>query len=194
MNNLLNNAMISAILHRHSMRVYKQDTIPGDVLNAVLACGLSAPSGMNRQPWHISVLNDQSLMDEMNQVILAEACKDPVYASMLKDGYHVFHHAPALLVISAKADDIWSEIDCGLLAGNMFLAANSLGLGACVIGFMRFLFTSSQADHYLKCLRVPEGHQALFGFILGYPEDSGQAKLPYQLSMTDDQKGKITYL
>lgn len=190
----LNNAMITAILQRRSLRAYKPDQVPESALAAILSCGLSAPSGMNRQPWHISVVNDQSLIEEMHQAILTEVRRDPAYAAILTEGFHVFHRAPLVLVVSVKTDDIWGEVDGGLLAGNMFLAANSLGLGACVIGFMRFLFTGSQADIYLRRLRVPAGNKVLFGLTLGYPADDAEVKPPYQLSLTEAQQGKITYL
>lgn len=190
----LNNATITTILQRRSLRAYRPDQVPEPVLEVILSSGLSAPSGMNRQPWHISVVNDQSLIEDMHQVILAEVQRDPAYAAILSEGFHVFHHAPLLLVVSVKADDIWGEIDGGLLAGNMFLAANSLGLGACIIGFIRFLFTSPEADVYLQRLQVPAGYKVLFGLVLGYPAESAEVKPPHQLSLTEAQQDKITYL
>jgi hypothetical protein len=73
---------------------------------------------------------------------------------MLSDPqFHVFHHAPVLIVISGIRQGTYIAEDCALAAQNMMLAAFGQGLGTCWIGF---------SQGYLN---TPEGKQAL-----GIPE------------------------
>ena len=44
---------------RRSIRKYKKDPVPTEVLDRVLAAGLNAPSGKNRQNWRFFVLTEK---------------------------------------------------------------------------------------------------------------------------------------
>ena len=43
---------------RRSVRSYKQDPIPEDILKKVLNAARIAPSGSNRQPWYFIIIKD----------------------------------------------------------------------------------------------------------------------------------------
>ena len=69
---------------------------------------------------------------------------------MLTDpDFHIFYHAPALILISAVADRPGAIEDCALAAQNLMLAAVAHGLGSCWIGLAQ------------PWLRLPEGKAAL---------------------------------
>jgi len=54
----------------------------------------------------------------------------------------------------------FSQVDCGLLGGNMVLSAWSMGIGSCCLGSpIRFMQTGPEAAGYLKRLNIPEGYQ-----------------------------------
>ena len=47
------NETLTTILTRRSIRNYKPEQIPNDILKQIIEAGLYAPSAMGRQPWHI---------------------------------------------------------------------------------------------------------------------------------------------
>ncbi|MGD0531296.1 MAG: nitroreductase family protein [Methyloceanibacter sp.] len=49
----------------------------------------------------------------------------------------IFHHAPVLIVISAREPSHWPVEDCSLAVENLMLAAYAAGLGTCWIGLAR---------------------------------------------------------
>jgi len=61
--------VINAIKKRRSVRNYKSDEIPEEVLNKLLNAMRLAPSGKNRQPWKFIVVRDKAMKAK-----LADAC------------------------------------------------------------------------------------------------------------------------
>jgi len=55
-----------AILQRKSIRAYKKDPVPKKVLEEILEIALRAPSGLNTQPWEITVVGGQALEEIRN--------------------------------------------------------------------------------------------------------------------------------
>ena len=71
----------------------------------------------------------------------------------------------------------FSQVDCGLLGGNMVLSAWSMGIGSCCLGSpIRFMQTGPEAAGYLKRLNIPEGYQLLYCIAFGYPDEAPAAK------------------
>ncbi|MEO0189831.1 MAG: nitroreductase family protein, partial [candidate division WOR-3 bacterium] len=58
------------IRKRRSVRKYRPDPIPEDVLNRILDAGRIAPSAKNIQPWKFIVIKDPE-----NKKKVAEACR-----------------------------------------------------------------------------------------------------------------------
>ena len=65
----------------------------------------------------------------------------------------------------------------GLLAENMMLAANSMGLGSVCLGSpVRFIETSPQRDAVLSKLGFSEGYELCVCIAFGYPAEAPAAK------------------
>lgn len=190
------NPIINAILHRHSVRQYKPDVVPESVLNTILASGLSAPSALNKQSWHITVITRKALIDEMSAAIMEQAKDSPIFERIRSQHahYHVFHQAPVVLMISGEVDDPRADINTGFLLGNVFLAAESLGVSACPIGFARFLFEGKSKEDYLAKLLIPNGYFPVLGFTLGYKQDDAEIKPPHALEIVQSREDKVTWL
>jgi nitroreductase len=73
-----------------------------------------------------------------------------------------------VIMISGEDNNQWVKTDCGLAAGNMFLAACSMGLGACVVGSPDMLFATPKKEEIKKELGVPEGYSHICTVTLGY--------------------------
>ena len=59
---------LDAIAQRRSIRKFKPDPIPDEVLQKILNAGIQAPSGKNRQPWHFTVVK-QDQRSEMVRIL-----------------------------------------------------------------------------------------------------------------------------
>ena len=58
-----------ALLTRRSIRRYKADPIPEDVLKEILEAGLSAPSAINLQHWYFVAVQDPDALEEVRQIM-----------------------------------------------------------------------------------------------------------------------------
>ena len=63
------NEVINTIMARRSIRQYLDKPVEHEKLAAVVHAGINAPSGMNRQPWIIRVVENQQLIAEVNEVL-----------------------------------------------------------------------------------------------------------------------------
>ena len=52
------NAVVEAIMSRRSIRKYKDQPVEREKLETIVNCGINAPSGMNRQPWQVRVVDN----------------------------------------------------------------------------------------------------------------------------------------
>lgn len=168
------NETIKTILNRRSCRAYKDEQISNEELSFILDCGLSAPSAMNSQDWHFTVIQNKDLIDEMNMQI-KKILPQPAKERMLSrnngnENYSMFYFAPTVIIISGFNDDNYSQINCSLATQNMCLAAESLDIGSCVIGFAAMLFHSPKREEYIKKLNIPDNYKPLYAVCFGYKD------------------------
>ncbi len=57
--------MIDAILARRSIRKYTDEPVSDEHIRAILEAAMSAPSGMNRKPWHFVAVTDREKLDRL---------------------------------------------------------------------------------------------------------------------------------
>ncbi len=167
------NAVIETILSRRSVRKYKPQVVNRDTMQVILECGINAPNGQNKQSWEIRVVDNPEFINGVTEVFKKEnpnAAKDPNFKNM-------FRNASTVVFIANDTSYDMSQIDCGLLGGNMILSAWSMGIGTCCLGGpARFLTTSPAAAEYLKKLDIPEGYKLLYCIAFGYPDETPAAK------------------
>ncbi len=169
---LNSNAVINAIMERRSIRKYLDKPVEHEKLEIVVRCGINAPSGMNRQPWIVRVVENQQLINDVTEVYKKENAeqvkRDPTFKNM-------FRNAPNLICVCTPKNG--GDLDAGLLGENMMLAAQSLGLGTCCLGGpVRFLNSHPKAKFFLDKLDIPEGYQLNYILAIGYPDESPAAK------------------
>lgn len=172
------NQTIETILNRRSYRAYQSKQITSDELSAILDCGLNAPSAMNSQSWHFTVIQNKGVIDWMNTQI-KELLPQPAKERMIarndgKEDFSVFYNAPTVFIVSGLKDDNYSTINCGLATQNMCLAAESLGVGSCIIGFAAFLFNAPQSEQYIRELGISEEYKPLYAVCFGYKNMQAQ--------------------
>ncbi len=166
---------LDTIRHRRAVRDYKPEPVTPSLLRQLIWAASWAPSDMNEQPCHFTIVTDAALLDEISARSKSRALDDVAtmprpghFRDLLKDPhFHIFYHAPALVVISAPADGHWTAANCALAAQNLMLAALELGLGSCWIGFAQG-WLNTEDGHQL--LGLPRHSQVIAPIIVGHPK------------------------
>lgn len=183
------NDTLKIIAERFSCRRFT-DQIPGEKeLMAIAQAGIQAPSGMNRQYWHVIIVKDKSIIDEMDvegMKILASMENKAMYERIMERGGKLFYNAPCMIVVAIKeAFPKGAElIDCGIVAQNIVLAASSLGVANMHCGFAGLAFAGSKGTEFKSRLQFPEGYECGIGILLGYAAGTFPPHVPNQEKIT----------
>ena len=166
------NPVLSAIMARRSVRRYLDKPVEHEKLELVARAGINAPSGMNRQPWAVRVVESQELIARVNEVYVQENADQVKRDANFKN---MFRNAPNIICVCSP--DKGGDLDAGLLGENMMLAAQALGLGTCCLGGpVRFINGSEKARFFLDALDIPEGYRLNYILAIGYPDEQPDAK------------------
>ena len=163
---------IRTIMARRSIRSYKSNPVSRDTLDVILNCGINSANAMNRQSWEIRVVDNASLIDSVTRAFLRvnpKMANTPGFVNM-------FRNSPAVIFIANETASGMSQIDCGLLGGNIMIAATSLGLGTCCLGGPIAFLKSDEGKFFLDKLAFSEGYELLYAIAIGYPAESPEAK------------------
>ncbi|MGN0144281.1 MAG: nitroreductase family protein [Clostridium sp.] len=161
MNEVLNN-----ILTRRSVRSFKNEQIKDEELEVILKAGIYAPSGMNRQSWQFTVVQNKEKLKELAKVIREELGRD--------EGYN-FYAPPTLIMLSNERDNTNGLADCSCALENIFLMANSLGIGSCWINQLKTICDNERVRNLLNDLGIPKNHIVWGMAAIGYPAHQGPA-------------------
>lgn len=157
-------ALEKVISERRSIRKYSEQTVSRDVIDRIVSNGLKAPSGMNRQSYELRIVNDPKLIEAISRSV------NPTKKS-------IFLGAPAVIFIANGTSYDLSQVDCGLLAENIMLSAESLGLGTCCMGApIRQMKASENCAEFIEKLGFSKGYNLLIAVALGYPDESPAAR------------------
>ncbi len=172
--------------YRRSVRHYKPDAVPHDVLLQVLEEGRYSPTGSNTQSVRYIVL-EQDKMQYMKLAAealwqSAQASGQPptkvvekIYQGSCNNEDKLFHGAPAVvLILDTERRSNYSN--AYIAASRIELMAQSLGLGTCYIGL--FLHAMAYNPKIAELLDLPEGYQVQAVLTIGYPEDQYQRTVP----------------
>ena len=167
------NPVLSTMMARRSIRKYLDKPVEHEKLEVIVRAGINAPSGMNRQPWIVRVVEDQQLIASVNEVY-KQANAEQVQRD--KDFKNMFRNAPTLICVCTPAQG-GGELDAGLLGENMMLAAQALGLGTCCLGGpVRWLLSNEKAKFFIDRLDIPADYKLNYIIAIGYPDEQPEAK------------------
>ncbi len=171
---------LDLIMTRRSIRKFKPDQIPDDLITRIIRAGTYAPSALALQPWAFIIIQDQHFLE-----MVSEYCK-PIMISLLKDahdgmsdefrrllmsgGYSIYYHAPTVIMVIGKTESRFREIDCSLCAENMMLAAHALGIGSCWIGSTEVAYDNPEI---MAGFQIPDGYSPVGTIVFGYPDENG---------------------
>ena len=171
--------VMDAIHKRRSVRDFASNAVDRTVLHQIIDAAIQAPSAINEQPWRFTVVQEQPTLDRISsraKALLLSAPSGSLPArlqDMLRNpDFQIFYHAPALVVISARADGPWMIEDCALAAENLMLAACAAGLGTCWIGFAQAWLQTPDGK---KALNLPPECLPVAPIIVGRPRTAAPA-------------------
>jgi nitroreductase len=150
------------ITKRYSVRSYKSEDIPSDVMNKVLEAARLAPTAANRQSFKVFVIKTSGFKDELKKIYSRDWFSQPPYVIAvcgIPEGNWI-----------RRDGKNYVDVDAAIVMDHIILAAADLGLGTCWIG----AFDPNAAREFLE---LPENMEPIVFTPLGYPADSPDSKI-----------------
>ncbi len=149
------------IAQRYSVRAYKPNDVPSNMIDKILEAARLAPTAANRQSFKLFVIKTAGFKDE------------------LKNIYHQewFTQAPYVIGICGIPEGNWirkdgknyADVDSAIVMDHVILAATNMGLGTCWIG----AFDPNAARKFLE---LPQEMEPIAFTPIGYPADHVRMK------------------
>ena len=172
MANIILNAVTDAILSRRTVRSFTDEPLTEDEKNTLLECALWAPSARNLQRCFVRVLSDMNALDELNADFKDTVGWDtPAYTRW--DVNPVYQTAPSLFFIFADGPD---PMNGGIMAENICIAAQGLGLNSCIIGSVGALFETEKGEKWKERLNVPSDGAFVVSVAVGHGNEDPEPK------------------
>ena len=138
-------SVMDAILERRSVRSYSPERLEQATIRTLLEAAMWAPTAVHEEPWAFVIVRDmaalKSLSDRAKTIFAADARRthadqaSHLLEILAKPDFNIFYNAGTLIILCGRAKGPFVVADCWLAAQNLMLAACSMGLGSCVIGF-----------------------------------------------------------
>ena len=164
------NEIIRAMEERRSIRSFKPEMPPKEVLQQIVEAGLYAASGKGQQAAIVVAVTNKALRDK-----LAEENRRIAGAP---EGSDPFYGAPAVLVVLGRKDWPTHVYDGSLVMGNLLLAAHALGLGSIWIHRAKEEFEEPEYQQLLKDLGVEGEWEGIGHCAVGYLNGEAPAHAP----------------
>jgi len=175
------NQIIQNMLDRRSARAFQTQQLKEEELQLILTAGLSAASANNSQPWHLTVIQDQEILNwivEKNKDKMRQSENPEVVQRANDPNTHNFYHAPTVVILSADQNRVYGKPDCANVATQMSLAAHSLDIGSCYVASFMQAFTGEQMQQLIEKVKIPQGYQPFLSLALGYCKGEPSAAKP----------------
>ena len=154
------NEIIRAMKERRSIRKFKPDMPPKEMIDQIIEAGLYAASGRNEQ----AVITIAVTNKEVRDKLMKDNCKIGGWS----ESYDPFYGAPVILIVLGRKDRITYVYDGSLVIGNMMLAAHSLGLGSIWIHRAKEEFETEEYQALLRELGVEGEWEGIGHCAVGY--------------------------
>lgn len=162
---------LSLVNSRQSDRAYDADrSVEPDKLERILEAGRLAPSACNAQPWKFVVITDKELAMKVGKAAAGLgmnkfARQAPVHILIVEESANI----TSLLGGKVK-NKHFPLIDIGIVAAHLTLAAESEGLGSCIIGWF-------DEKEIKRLTGIPDSKRLLLDIVIGYPVKEKRKKI-----------------
>ncbi|MCW4006715.1 MAG: nitroreductase family protein [Candidatus Bathyarchaeota archaeon] len=176
------NSVLEAIKNRRSVRLYESKPVPKDVLKAIIEAGNQAPfTSMTRaQPWRFVVVENPEFRQKLFETAfpvwkqsiegMKQVAPDlyemamSIHDALDEPKDPVYYSAPAIVFVIGPEG---SAVSCALACENMMIAAQSLGVGSCYVGFGAMVKANPEVASEFELKEKEEIHGPI---LLGYPK------------------------
>lgn len=155
---------------RQSDRAYDMNrVVEPEKLERVLEAARLAPSACNAQPWRFVVVTDAGLAQRVGRATaglgMNKFAKDaPVHILVVEESANI----TSMLGTKIK-HKYFPLIDIGIAAAHIVLAAESEGLGSCILGWF-------DEPEIKKLTGIPASKRLLLDITIGYPAKGKRKK------------------
>ena len=155
--NISPESLLTLLKSRRSIRRYRPDPVPDEMVEQLLEAGRWAPSASNRQPWDFIVVRDEAIRQQVAE-----------HAAFYFIRWAHVAEAPLLIVLCGDARNPayrrYLHEDIGLAGSQIMLQAKALGLGTCWLGGI-------DRKAIAGILRIPD-HLEIVGLLtVGFPAE-----------------------
>jgi len=198
--------ILDVLTSRKSIRRYKPDPVPDEMIDKILEAARWAPTGENYQPWRFIVIRDPETKNRIGDLArlgsgsrmttwycLGEMqerftkIEDPVKrAEVLRFMYsgevsEFAKHAPLVIAVIGTLMEGSVDVPYDLSAAieNILLEAHSLGLGACWVHGP--VASTRDAKKFKEILKIPTGmgeYKVIAYIAIGWPKEQRKHPRP----------------
>lgn len=149
---------------RQSVRAYDPEKkVEREKLERILEAARLSPSACNAQPWHIIVVDNPELKNRVADATSARTLgmnhftkQAPVHLVLVEERVNLTSGIGSWV----KQKD-FAQMDLGIIAAHITLAAHAEGLGSCILGWF-------DEPRMRKILSIPDSKRVWLDIVLGY--------------------------
>jgi len=150
---------IEALKTRRSVRAYRSEPVPRQIIEDIVDCGRLAATAINVQPWEFIVVTEPKMLR-----IIAETTDHGKFIAQVA----------ACVVVLCRDTKYYLE-DGSAATQNILLAARAHGLGSCWVAGDK----KPYASDICHLVRAPQGYKLVSLVPMGYPAETPvQTKRP----------------
>lgn len=170
------NPMLGNIFARRSIRAYKEDDIPDEMIKDLLEAAMAAPSAVAKDPWHFIVIQQKAGLAKI--------------ADGLPNG-QMLRQAAVGIVVCGDIDKAHGQLesymlqDCSAAIENILLAASQLGLGACWLGIHP---KEERIDHMRRLFDLPRNIIPISAIAVGWPTENSEPRTRYDEKLVHTER------
>ncbi len=170
------NPMLGNIFARRSIRAYKEDDIPDEMIKDLLEAAMAAPSAVAKDPWHFIVIQQKAGLAKI--------------ADGLPNG-QMLRQAAVGIVVCGDIDKAHGQLesymlqDCSAAIENILLAASQLGLGACWLGIHP---KEERIDHMRRLFDLPRNIIPISAIAVGWPAENSEPRTRYDEKLVHTER------
>jgi len=154
---------MEALKTRRSVRNFKKDPVPKEIVEEIVDAARLAATARNEQPWEFVVVTDEKVRKQLADIT--------EYGKFIAD-------SPVCIVVIAKDSKYYLEDGCAATQ-NLLVAARALGLGSCWVAGDK----KPYADDICRLLGAPKGYKLVSSNAIGYAAE--EPGMPSKRSVED---------
>jgi nitroreductase len=176
--------VVDLLRSHRSIRKFTEDPIDDEMVESIIAAGLSAATSSNLQGATVIRVRNEATRAAIAKLAGGQAHVESagaffVWCADLHRSAVACELAGGEFSAGMTEHFMIATIDCALAAQNAVVAAESLGLGICYIGGVR-----NDPQQVADLLELPDQVYPVFGMCLGWPDQDPDLKPRLPLSVT----------